>query len=65
MMFGAFAHQVDSRAIQARGMSGDAREGVTAFLDKRPASFPDRVSVDMPDFFPWWPDRPWNPLAAP
>jgi hypothetical protein len=43
-------------------MSGDAREGVTAFLEKRPASFPDRVSADMPGFFPWWPDRPWTPL---
>ena len=59
------AHEVDSRAIQARGVSGDAREGVTAFLEKRPASFPDRVSADMPDFFPWWPDRPWTPLAMP
>lgn len=59
------AHQVDSRAIQARGASDDAREGVTAFLEKRPASFPDRVSADMPDFFPWWPDRPWAPLATP
>ena len=57
------AHEVDSRAIQARGVSGDAREGVTAFLEKRPARFPDRVSADMPDFFPWWPDRPWSPLA--
>jgi enoyl-CoA hydratase/carnithine racemase len=56
------AHQIDSRAVQARGMSGDAREGVTAFLEKRPASFPDRVSADMPGFFPWWPDRPWTPL---
>ena len=59
------AHEVDSRAIQARGASGDAREGVTAFLEKRPASFPDRVSADMPDFFPWWPDRPWTPLSKP
>jgi hypothetical protein len=56
---------LDSRAIQARGVSGDAREGVTAFLEKRPASFPDRVSTGMPDFFPWWPDRPWTPLSAP
>lgn len=59
------AHEVDSRAIQARGVSDDAREGVTAFLEKRPASFPDRVSADMPDFFPWWPDRPWTPLPTP
>jgi enoyl-CoA hydratase/carnithine racemase len=59
------AHQLDSRAVQARGVSADAREGVTAFLEKRPAAFPDRVSADMPDFFPWWPDRPWEPLGSP
>jgi enoyl-CoA hydratase/carnithine racemase len=59
------AHQLDSRAVQARGVSADAREGVTAFLEKRPAAFPDRVSADMPDFFPWWPERPWEPLGTP
>jgi enoyl-CoA hydratase/carnithine racemase len=31
------AHRVDSRAIQARGQSADVREGVSAFLAKRPA----------------------------
>ena len=59
------AHQLDSRAVQARGASADAREGVRAFLEKRPARFPDRVSVDLPDFFPWWADRPFTPLAPP
>jgi len=48
------AHRLDSRAIYSRGRSGDAREGVAAFLDKRPAQYPDRVGSDMPDFFPWW-----------
>ena len=52
-----FAHRIDSRSIQARGASADAREGVGAFLEKRPAVFPDQVSSDMPDFFPWW-DEP-------
>ena len=52
-----FAHRIDSRAIQARGQSADAREGVGAFLEKRPAVFPDRVSSDLPSFFPWW-DEP-------
>jgi len=51
------AHRIDSRAIQARGRSADAREGVGAFLAKRPAAFPDKVSADMPGFFPWW-DEP-------
>ena len=51
------AHEVDSRAIQSRGQSADAREGVSSFLEKRPAVFPNKVSTDMPDFFPWW-DEP-------
>ena len=48
------AHRIDSRAIQSRGQSADVREGVAAFLEKRPAVFPDKVSSDMPDFYPWW-----------
>ena len=46
------AHRADSRAMFARGQSADAREGVTAFLEKRPAEFPDRVSDGLPDVFP-------------
>ncbi|QMW22936.1 crotonase/enoyl-CoA hydratase family protein [Sandaracinobacteroides saxicola] len=53
------AHKVDSRAIWARGRQGDAREGVMSFLEKRPARYPDTVSKDLPDFYPWWPDRPY------
>lgn len=48
------AHRIDSRSIQARGESEDAHEGVTSFLEKRPAEFPNKVSTDMPSFFPWW-----------
>jgi hypothetical protein len=48
------AHRADSRGIQARGKSGDAREGVTSFLEKRPAQYPDRVSTDLPDIWPHW-----------
>ncbi len=54
------AHRVDSRAIFTRGASADAREGVTAFLEKRAAKFPDRVSSDMPPFFPWWPQKDYE-----
>lgn len=54
------AHQIDSRAIAARSASGDAREGVASFIEKRPPSFPDRVSQDMPGFFPWWQEPGWN-----
>jgi enoyl-CoA hydratase/carnithine racemase len=43
------AHEADSRAMTARGASADAAEGVTAFLEKRDAVFPDRVSEGLPD----------------
>ena len=51
------AHKIDSRAIQSRGASADSREGVGAFLEKRAALFPDTVSRDMPDFYPWGDER--------
>lgn len=54
------AHKIDSRAIAQRGKSEDAREGIAAFLEKRPAEFPNRVSSDMPDVFPWWPERTFS-----
>ena len=48
------AHRADSRGMFSRGQSADAVEGITAFLEKRPASFPDRVSDGLPDIFPDW-----------
>lgn len=48
------AHRVDSRAIYRRSRSGDAKEGISSFLEKRAPAYPDKVSADMPDFFPWW-----------
>lgn len=51
------AHRVESRAVFSRGRSADVAEGVTSFLEKRKAVFPDEVSTAMPGFFPWW-DEP-------
>jgi enoyl-CoA hydratase/carnithine racemase len=48
------AHRADSRAMFARGQSDDAREGIAAFLEKRAAEFPDRVSAGLPDILPEW-----------
>lgn len=54
------AHQLDSRAIQARGRAADAKEGVSSFLEKRSPEFPDRVSRDMPEFFDWQGEPPFE-----
>ncbi|MBI1405819.1 MAG: enoyl-CoA hydratase [Caulobacter sp.] len=51
------AHRSDSRAIMARGAQGDAKEGVTSFLEKRAPSYPNTVSADLPDIWPEW-DEP-------
>jgi len=54
------AHRIDSRAVQARGQSADAREGVSSFLEKRQPVYPNKVSTDMPAFFPWWQEPPFE-----
>jgi len=46
------AHRADSRAMFSRGQSAEAREGVTSFLEKRPAVFTDKVSDGLPDIYP-------------
>ena len=48
------AHRADSRALRARGASGDAKEGIGAFMEKRAPTYPDRVSADLPDIWPEW-----------
>ena len=46
------AHEVDSLAMFYTSI-GDGKEGVQAFLDKRPAQFKGKAS-EMPPFYPWW-----------
>ena len=48
------AHRLDSLAMFWTGQSDDAREGIRALLEKRPARFLLRPSADMPPFYPWW-----------
>ena len=54
------AHKADSRAIQSRGAAGDAKEGVSSFLEKRSPVYPDKVSKDLPDIWPEWGEHPFK-----
>jgi len=38
----------------------DIQEGVKSFLEKRLPKFPMKPSEDMPDFYPWWDERPYK-----
>jgi enoyl-CoA hydratase/carnithine racemase len=49
------AHAADSRLMHVLGAAPDAAEGVTSFLEKRPAEFPMRLSADLPAVIPDWP----------
>jgi enoyl-CoA hydratase/carnithine racemase len=53
------AHRLDSAFVDATGASPDAREGVSSFLEKRPAVFPGKVPGDVPAPYPWWDDPPF------
>jgi enoyl-CoA hydratase/carnithine racemase len=54
------AHKIDSRAIRFMGASPDVREGVSAFLEKRAPHFTMSPTADLPEFYPWWDDRPFE-----
>lgn len=47
------AHKVDSLAVFYASLK-DGKEGVRAFLEKRPAQFGAKCSTDLPPFFEEW-----------
>jgi enoyl-CoA hydratase/carnithine racemase len=54
------AHRIDSQAIYDTGRLADATEGVAAFLEKRPANWTLRPSQDLPGWFPWAAEPPYE-----
>ncbi|MFO8101191.1 MAG: crotonase/enoyl-CoA hydratase family protein [Dehalococcoidia bacterium] len=53
------AHRIDSQCMYWTGQREDTAEGIRSFLEKRPPQFTMKPSVDMPDFYPWWRERPF------
>jgi enoyl-CoA hydratase/carnithine racemase len=47
------AYEIEARASDWLGRQPDAAEGIRAFLEKRTADFPMRVSRDLPPFGPF------------
>jgi enoyl-CoA hydratase/carnithine racemase len=54
------ANRVESQALLALGGMADSAEGVAAFKEKRAAAFPLRVPRDLPDFYPWFAEEPFD-----
>jgi len=54
------AREPYSRRMLAMGAAADAAEGIAAFKEKRAPRFPMRPSRDMPAFYPWWKERPFE-----
>lgn len=54
------ANRLESQALLALGVAPDSAEGVASFKEKRPPSFRSRVPGDLPDFYPWFDDEPFD-----
>jgi enoyl-CoA hydratase/carnithine racemase len=51
------SHIRESQGLDYMFTREDCLEGVTSFLEKRPARFSMKPSTDMPDYYPWWEER--------
>jgi enoyl-CoA hydratase/carnithine racemase len=53
-------HRIDTRAIRFLGRTPDSAEGVRAFLEKRASNWTGAPSTDLPPWFPWQPEPPYE-----
>jgi enoyl-CoA hydratase/carnithine racemase len=51
------AHILESKSLNWIFGMPDAREGILSYMEKRPPSFPMKLSKDMPAFYPWWKEQ--------
>ena len=54
------AHKIDSKCMYWTGKNADSNEGIQSFLEKRAPQFILKPSSDMPGFYPWWDERPFE-----
>lgn len=52
-------HILESKGFGYMLDSEDSKEGVLSFKERRPSRFTMKPSSHMPDFYPWWRDKPF------
>lgn len=55
------SHRAESELVRALARMPDAREGISAFLDKRPANYLSSPAAELPRFAALWPDPAFAP----
>ena len=54
------SHILESKGLNYMFSTEDCKEGVKSFLEKRSPNFKMKPSRGMPDYFPWWKERPYK-----